>query len=191
MTYAVSGAFRVRPPVSGAAYDAINDMISCYFSRSGHAGADQADVQVRIPTALKKRLRIIQDAISEVSMHLPSGFAIGLNRQFANMMDEDAWEGEDELTSPVALNAFILLLRETRTMRRPGIGTNGRGSVTAAWTVGENRLTAECLPTGKVSLIVSRRTENGEIERAAFSPMRPERVREILGPFKPEVWFDG
>lgn len=191
MTYIVNGAFGGSPVVSGAAYDVINEMISRSFGRSGHAVADQVDVQVRIPTKLEKRLRFVQDTISEVSMHLPKGFANGLNRQFANMMDEEAWEVDDELVSPEALKAFILLLRKTGTMRRPGIGTNGRGSITAAWTVGVNRLTAECLATGRVSLIVSRCGDNGETERAAFGPVRPERVREVLAPFKPEVWFDG
>jgi hypothetical protein len=187
MTYAYGNAFEGRPLVSGGAYDVINR----FFGRLGHVGVDHFDVQVRIPSALEKRLRFVQDRISEVSMHLPKGFANGLNRQFANMMDEEAWEAEDELISPDALDAFIFLLRNTGTMRRPGIGTDGLGSLTAAWTDGENRLTAECLPTGKISVIVSRRDKNGEIERAAFGPMRPDRVRAILEPFKPEVWFDG
>lgn len=192
MTYVSTGDFPRGPLVSGRAYDRINR----FFGLLGQVGgAGQIETQESPASShlspLEERLRFIQDTISEISMHLPQGFAAGLNRQFANLMDEDAWEDEDELISPHALAAFILALLYTKTNRRPGIGTNGRGSITASWTEGDNRLTIECLPTERVRLILSRRGDDGEIERAAFDPMRPERVSDVLVPFHPEVWFDG
>lgn len=137
-----------------------------------------------------ERLRLIQDAISDVSMHLPSGFARGLNRQFANLMDEDAWEHTDELISLEALSAFLVTLVRTNTTKRPGIGTNGIGSVTAAWTEGQNRLTIEFLPCGRASVIVTRFLQTDEPVRSAFAPMRPDLICTMLAPFAPEVWFD-
>lgn len=176
----------------GRAYDIINGGVA-WLKQAGGATRIEALDTTTSPdlSPLETRLRSVQETISDVSMHLPKGFAPGLNRQFANMMDEDAWEDEDELVSPAALTAFIQTLIQTGTKRRPGIGTNGRGSVTASWSAGDNRLIMECLPTGKVSMVLSRRMDSGEIERASFNPTRPERVRDVLAPFDPEVWFDG
>lgn len=174
------------------AYDEINHLWG-QFGRVVSASRGETQDSRSSPdlSPLEKRLKFVQDAISKVSMHLPPGFAVGLNRQFANMMDDDAWEDDDELVSPVALKTFIQTLIHTDTKRRPGIGTNGRGSVTAFWTEGDNRLTIECLPTGKVTMVLSRRLEDGGIERAAFDATVPQRVRAILAPYDPEVWFDG
>ena len=177
--------------IEGRAHEKINR----FFRLLGRVGgADQIEAGDFSSTphlnALEERLRLVQDRISEISMHLPTGFAAGLNRQFANLMDDDAWEDDDELVSPEAVTAFILTLLSTRTKRRPGIGTNGRGSITGSWTNGDNRLTIECLPNERVRLILSRRRDNGDVERAAFEEMRPERIRAVLAPFNPEVWFD-
>lgn len=192
MTYVDMGGFLRGPLDSGQAYDTINRFFGLLGQVGGAASiVSQTDSTSAHRTPLEERLRLIQETISDVSMHLPNGFANGLNRQFANLMDDDAWEDDDELISPSALTAFIMMLLCTGTKRRPGIGTNGRGSITASWTEGTNRLTVECLPTRSVSLVLSRRADSGEIERAAFGPMRPERVRDILAPFDPEVWFDG
>ncbi|MFD1342613.1 hypothetical protein [Litorisediminicola beolgyonensis] len=192
MTFIDMGVFPRGPLVSGRAYDRINH----FFGLLGQVGgADRIETQ-DAPTSstrspLEERLRFVQDTISEVSMHLPSGFAAGLNKQFANLMDEDAWEDNDELINPEALTAFFMLLICSGTGRRPGIGTNGRGSITASWTAAGNRLTVECLPSGRVSLVLSRQQGDGEVERAAFGHIKPQRVREVLAPFEPEVWLDG
>ena len=191
MTDVDIGNFPREPLISGRAYDKINH----FFGLLGQVGrAVQIEADDFSSTShldpLKERLRLVHVRISEISMHLPKGFAAGLNRQFANLMDDDAWEDDDELVSPEAVTAFILTLLSTRTKRRPGIGTNGRGSITGSWTNGDNRLTIECLPNERVRLILSRRRDNGDVERAAFEEMRPERIRAVLAPFNPEVWFD-
>lgn len=191
MTYVDTANFPRGPLVAGRAYDRINS----FFGRLGQAvGSENLDTDIALASAkrnpVEDRLRLIQETISEISMHLPSGFALGLNRQFANLMDVDAWEDDDELISPEALSAFLLTLVHTQAKRRPGIGTNGRGSVTAAWTDDGNRLTVECLPSGKASLVLTRIAGGGEVERAAFGPIRPQRICRVLVPFDPEVWFD-
>ena len=191
MTYVDIGILPRGPLESGRAYDNINHYFG-WLGRAASASRGEAQDSRSSPdlSPLEKRLRFVQDAISKVSMHLPPGFAVGLNRQFANMMDDDAWEDADDLVSPDALTAFIQTVIHTRTKRRPGIGTNGRGSVTASWSVGDNRLIIECLPSGKVSMVMSRRLDNGEIERAAFDGTPPEQVRNRLTSYHPEVWFD-
>ena len=190
MIYADAGSFQNVQLEPGRAIDKINS----FFGRRRADRVDYPDAREARTTSrrspLEERLRDVQKTISSISMHLPKGFVAGLNRQFANLMADDAWEDDDELVSPVALKAFLLTLVNTQTQRRPGIGSNGHGSITAAWTVGGNRLTIEFLPSGQASLVLSRLGDSGEVERAAFGPIRPARIREVLAPYRPEVWFD-
>jgi len=192
MTYLEVAALTNRPLVAGHAFDKINRFFESFARGRGSdsiEGASYSTLPLLNPR--EDTLRILQDSISNISMHLPAGFARGLNRQFANMMDEDAWQEEDELIGSQALNAFTQLLVGTKTRKRPGIGTNGRGSITASWSVGRNRLVVECLPSEQISMVLCRETDNGEIERAAYGPINPRRALEILTPFNPGVWFDG
>ena len=191
MTYVDAGSFSKSLLVPGQAYDKVIRLVGL-LGRAGGTDNRSLPSQRHLSqrNLVEDRLRYVQETVSKISMHLPHGFATGLNRQFANLMDSDAWEDDDELVSPGALTAFLNTLLYTKTLRRPGIGSNGRGSITASWTEGANRLTIECLPSGLASLVLSRSGKNGEVERAAFSPIRPERVREVLAPFGPEVWFD-
>ena len=195
MTYVSMGGFPKGSLVverAGDAFDRINHFFGLLGQVGGAASLDyNEDAASAQRTPIEECLREIQETISNVSMHLPEGFAGGLNRQFANLLDDDAWEEEDELITPTALRSFILLLIVTSTKRRPGIGTNGEGSITASWSNGENRLVVECLSCGKISAILARRMGNDEMERAAFGPMQTERLPHIIAPFSPEVWFDG
>ncbi len=193
MIYADAGSFSGELLIAGRAYDMISQIFGP-LKRVGRSEASSSSrrrpVEERLKYVVEERLNDVQDTVSKFSMHLPQDFAIGLNRQFANLMDDDAWEADDELISLNALTGFLMTLLYTNTCRRPGIGTNGRGSITASWTEGENRLTVECMPSEKVTLVLSRVRDSGEVERAAFGPIRPERIREVLAPFGPEVWFD-
>lgn len=139
-------------------------------------------------TPRERRLEEIQLVISSISMHLPKGFAVGLNGQFANMMAEDTWEDDDALPSILSLKAFLLTLISTHATQRPGIGTNGRGSITAVWRNGENRLTIDCLPSGNTRWVLTRVNANGVVERAA-AECQPHRLSEVLNAYGPEVWF--
>lgn len=192
MTYFDTGGFpHGSPLVAGQAFERINQFFGCLGKTRQFECLDADDAIARSQRSPQEgSLKMIQDAISDVSMHLPQDFASGLNRQFANLMDEDAWEEEDELISVDALTAFLLTLLHTRTNRRPGIGTNGRGSVTASWRADDSRLIVECLPTRDTSVLLTRIGDDGKTERAAFRSIRPDRLLAVLAPFNPEVWFD-
>ncbi len=114
-------------------------------------------------TPREMRLDEIQRIISDHSSLLPKGFAAGLNEQFAAMMADDAWDDDDELPSLTALRAFVsaliewpmepgqaTALRSLAVIPAPGIGTNGRGSITAYYRVGGVRHTYDFLPSGRV-----------------------------------------
>lgn len=192
MTYVDVSAFSRGPLVAGQAVDVINRIFGSLGQVRGADSIEGAGYSTLSGLrAQEKNLREVQDSISKISMHLPKGFASGLNRQFANLFDEDAWEEEDELIGHKAASAFSQFLIATGTNTRPGIGTDGRGSITASWSAGKNRLIVECLPTGKVSLIVSRDGQKGEIERIASGPLNLERATKMLNSFDPGVWFDG
>ena len=178
MTYIDTTGFPREPLVPGRAHHAINR----FFGLLGQVGG--AATVARTATHASPQ-------IAEVAMHLPTGVARGLNRQFANLLDDEAWEDEDEFISLHSLTAFIMVLVSASPARRPGIGTNGKGSITASWTRGVNRLTVECLPSGRLNVMMSRQVDGDEPERAAFTSIRPSRLPEIVQPFGPEIWFDG
>lgn len=192
MTFVDTSNLTRKPLVAGGAFDRINS----FFGRLGHAAVGQEYLDIEAAPAassaspVEQQLSIIQDTISDVSMHLPNGFAPGLNRQFANLMDEDAWEDDDELIGLEALSTLLMAIIHTKTSKRPSIGTNGRGSITAAWANGENRLMIECLPSGKAAGVLSRRMGD-DLERTAFDPVRTDRLPIVLAAYEPGVWFDG
>ena len=191
MSYVDNAHFRLSSPlIPGKAYDAIN------FSLGHLKGANstkfndfECDLTTSDRTPREQRLAEIQRAISGVSMHLPNGFAVGLNRQFANLFADDAWEDEDELPQLSTVKTFIDVLFRTDTALRPGIGTNGRGSISAFWIFGGNRLTIECQPNYKTTWVTTRVSDKGEVERAA-GECSTTRLLDILCPFNPGIWFD-
>lgn len=193
------GAERFQRPVkSGFDHRMLADTIASLFSRNvTHLMNGVARIAVEDhftrpqQTPREQRLDEIHTLVSRASMHLPKGqddFAVGLRRQFSTMLSAEAWEDLDELPSVEALETFLRVLLSTGAKSRPGLGTNGRGSVTAFWRRGENRLTVDCLPTGSVRWVLSRLNDKGELERAA-AECQPDRLIEVLSAFKPEVWF--
>jgi hypothetical protein len=190
MTYVDNGHFAQGSLlVRGGAYDMMNRLIESLqkVGRAPHAEFDRQHASSQ-RTSPEQRLVDFQSGISDVSMHLPTGFATGLNRQFANMFDDDAWEAGDDLPILDALNTFLTMLLHVKTQKRPGIGTNGRGSITAFWKEGDNRLTVECYAEGLTKWVLTRMRENGDPERAA-AECKAARLLICLQPYEPEVWF--
>jgi hypothetical protein len=190
MTFVDNGHFRYDGPrFSDAMYDVVNSWIvrPPRTIRGEQITAQQVSASYH-RTSPEQRLVDFQSAISDVSMHLPTGFATGLNRQFANMFDDDAWEAGDDLPTLNALNTFLTVLRHLCTQKRPGIGTNGRGSITAFWKEGDNRLTVECYAEGLTKWVLTRIRENGHTERAA-GDCKAARLPICLQPYEPGVWF--
>lgn len=193
MTYVEASHFgQVALPTNGVAswaYTVANNVsrrLTTFTQGSGIALEDNCTLSEQ--TLRQKRLQDIQIMVSGASRHLPKGFSSGLNSQFANMLADDAWEDSDELPSLRSVKALLLTLITTGAQLRPGIGTNGRGSITAFWREGENRLTIDCLPSGNTRWVLTRVNATGEIERAA-AECQPERLREVLDAYRPEVWF--
>lgn len=81
MTFVDTANIPRRPLVAGRAYDRINS----FFGRLERAvGSEYLDADAQPAAAARSpvedRLSLIQETISDISMHLPAGFALGLNR---------------------------------------------------------------------------------------------------------------
>ena len=173
----------------GNVYQKMNEIVGSLTAigrrEYGYANTDRIINEL---SETESRLRQIQTSISQVSMHLPTGFSALLSRQFADMLDEDAWEDEDEIPSDAAISNFLRVLMLTSASKCPSIGTNGKGSITAAWINGESRLIVECLLNDNVSWVLTRSYDDRNPESAA-AECPSNRLPAVLAPYGPEVWF--
>ena len=126
-------------------------------------------------------------ALSEVSMHLGRDWVHGLFRQIDSLLDLEEWEPDDPVPGRASARTFIRLLLRVHAVRRPGMGASSRGTLIAAWTVGANRLTIDCLPDDKVRWVLTR-SANGVLERAA-GDCHVSRICAVLEPYDPDIWF--
>jgi hypothetical protein len=122
-----------------------------------------------------------------VAMHLDREWRARLFRQFDSLLAIEDWEQSD---LPPSLDSYSTLLRMLtlfRPWRRPGLGATHDGHLIATWTVGEDRLTIECLPKDIVRWHLSVLID-GERERAAAdTPL--QRLSQVLQPYDPNRWF--
>lgn len=126
--------------------------------------------------------------VSRVSMHLGIPWLQKLFAQIDSLLDVDEWDTSDPIPNSETARTFIRLLLAMKVSRKPGLGVSNSGNLVAAWTSGPNRLTVECLPHDRVRWILAREID-GEIGRAAGDD-KIERLRNILDPYDPIVWFE-
>jgi hypothetical protein len=150
--------------------------------------ADRPEAGFELETALRQSGASFKVLVSRVSMHLGLPWLQKLFSQIDSLLDIEEWDPRDPVPAPETARTFVRLLLLLRVNRKPGIGVSNSGNLIAAWTSGPNRLTVECLPGDRVRWIVSR-VVDGEIERAAGDG-RIDRLRELLEPYQPAVWFD-
>lgn len=127
-------------------------------------------------------------AVSRVSMHLPTGWRDRIFSQIDSLLDPEEWDFFDTLPTEDCFNTFLRLLLILKPTRLPGIGIANDGILVAAWTVGVNRLTIQCLENDSIKLALARFDDN-HIERAAIDTYI-DRVAEILRPYRPDIWFE-
>jgi hypothetical protein len=140
-------------------------------------------------SALERKLERFQRKLSDMSMHLPYGFSLGLGRQFSRMLSDNAWDDEDPLPSDDCVDTLIHLLIATGTNTRPGVGTDGRGSVSAYWHSEEGRLTIDFMPDLSIRILVSRTADGGDVVRGVLR-CKANQVMQFLRPYGSEIWFD-
>jgi hypothetical protein len=140
-------------------------------------------------SALEGTLDRFQQRLSDMSRYMPDGFALGISKQFSQMLDEDAWEDVDAVPESQSLDTLIQVLIATSSQRRPGIGTDGLGSISAYWDAENGRLTIDCLPDLSVKVLFSRRQNDGNVARGSFR-CKANMVSAGLAAWNPGIWFD-
>lgn len=148
----------------------------------------ESDSGSALEAALRDSRASFKVLVSRVSMHLGISWLQKLFTQIDSLLDVEEWDTSDPVPSAETARTFIRLLLAMRVSRKPGLGVSNSGNLVAAWTTGPNRLTVECLPHDRVRWVLARMIE-GEMERAAGDG-KIERLREILTPFDPAVWFE-
>jgi hypothetical protein len=138
--------------------------------------------------ALRNSQSSFKILISQVSMHLGLEWLQKLFSQIDSLLDIEEWDENDPVPALETARTFIRLLLVLKVNRKPGIGISNSGNLIAAWTTEPNRLTVECLPNDRVRWIVSH-VNGGEIERAVGDG-RIDRLRDLLQPYEPSVWFE-
>jgi hypothetical protein len=123
-----------------------------------------------------------------VAMHLDRDWRTRLFKQLDSLLDSESWERDDLPPKFASFSTFLRLLTLLRPQRRPGMGATHDGNLIATWTVGNDRLTVECLAGDTVRWHLSALID-GEVERAAALTPLP-RLAAVLRPYSPARWFD-
>ena len=122
-----------------------------------------------------------------VAMHLDRDWRLRLFGQLDSLLALEDWPADDPPPSMDSFSTFLRMLTLLRPQRRPGLGASSDGHLIATWTVGDDRLTIECLPKDIVRWHLAV-TIDDERERAAAETPLP-RLGAVLGVWDPTRWF--
>jgi hypothetical protein len=189
-----AGQFISIPAAAGTDAAWINQATTRAFSVSHLASPSairQRPIFSQPPASLEEQLynarATCKIRTAAVAMHLDREWRMCFFAQVDSLLSFDDWDKAD---LPISDGSFMTLLRMLlliRAKRRPGLGASGDGHVIAMWTVGNDRLTIECLPADVVRWIVLREID-GARESAAGQTALP-RLLEVLQPYVPQRWF--
>jgi hypothetical protein len=124
---------------------------------------------------------------SSVAMYLDEQWRRRFFDQLDSLLDEESWDRDDK---PPSLESFTTLLRMLLMFapaRRPGLGATSDGALVAAWTVGADRLTIQCLRNDRVKWVLSCELDGARESAAGNSSL--SNLRQILSPYRPDRWF--
>jgi hypothetical protein len=124
---------------------------------------------------------------SQVAMHLDRDWRSKLFGQLDSLLDAQDWEPLDRPPSIESFATFLRMLIFLRPARRPGLGATAKGELIATWTVGDDRLTIECMPHDLVRWTISVSINDDRERAAGITPV--SRLPEVLSPYGPDRWF--
>jgi len=146
------------------------------------------------PVQAKSTAERLYDSLAEakqltaqVAMHLDSDLRRRLFAQLDDLLNLDDWHDDDTPLTGSSFSTFLRMILFVNPDRRPGLGLSNHGNLVAAWTVGGDRLTIECLPKDTVRWSLSCEID-GDRERAA-GETQVVRLPDVLNSFKPQRWF--
>ncbi|MGO9485156.1 MAG: hypothetical protein ACLPX9_11315 [Rhodomicrobium sp.] len=120
-------------------------------------------------------------------MHLPVDWRTRLFRQVDSLLSLDDWDKSDTPISEASFATLLRMVLHIQAKRRPGLGATSDGHVIAMWTVGNDRLTIECLPADEIRWVVVCETNNDRESAAGQTVLA--RLPDVLKPYAPERWF--
>lgn len=135
------------------------------------------------------QLVALKVSTSSLAMHLDGAWRRGLFGQLDHLLDPEDWDFSDTLPTTESFKTFLRLMISLGHVRRPSLGSTATGDIIAAWIVGKDRLTLECLPEDHVRWIIST-TLSGEATSAA-GRTKIHLLEPLLEPYNPRTWFDG
>jgi hypothetical protein len=122
-----------------------------------------------------------------IAMHIDREWRDRLFKQLDSLLSAEDWQSEDPTPTLASFSTFIRMLLFLKPERRPGLGATNNGHLIAAWTVGNDRLTMECLPNDFVRWHLSAMIDGDREKAAAESPI--QRLSAVLAPYTPSRWF--
>jgi hypothetical protein len=145
------------------------------------------------PMRAGKELRLfnasaaLKIAASEVSMHLPKEWRKQLFEKIDDLHEPDDWEDSDRLADVASFKTFLRTVLQQGPMKRMSLGISDDGQILAGWKRDKDSLSLAFLADDRIRWSVVRHID-GEIESAAGTTTLG-RLREVLRPYNPEVWF--
>lgn len=124
---------------------------------------------------------------ASVAMHLGPEERTRFFGKLDLLMDGEEWEDSDPLPTLATFSTLLRLLLTLRPRVGPSIGLTYDGHLVAAWQVGPNRLTIECLPNDGIKWAVVK-VAGEELETAAGAT-KLEHLRRVVEPYDLSTWI--
>lgn len=124
---------------------------------------------------------------SQVAMHMENEWRQRLFGQLDRLHAPDEWDDDDIPVERSSFSTFLKAIFDLRPAIRPGLGLSNNGSLIAAWTAGNNRLTLQFMPNDRVKWVISRYLD-GELDQVA-GDTSVHRLAEALSLYNPDQWF--
>jgi hypothetical protein len=125
--------------------------------------------------------------VAAVAMHLDKEWRDRLFAQVDSLLDADEWDEGDGPVVEASFMTFLRMILLLQAKRRPGLGATSEGNVIAAWSVGKDRLTIECLPIDQIRWVLVRYLDDERESAAGQTDVL--RLPEVLRPYDPKRWF--
>lgn len=147
----------------------------------------QADPSATLQERLFNSRASCKIRMADVAMHIERDWRNGFFAQVDNLLDLENWDEEDEPISAASFETLIRMILFVKPKRRPGLGATGEGNVIAAWTVGNDRLTIECMPDDEIRWVLLHYID-GDREIASGQTALP-RLADVIQPYDPKKYW--
>lgn len=140
-----------------------------------------------IEEALYNSRAALKLQVAAIAMHLNKEWRNRLFAQVDSLLDADEWDDRDEPVVWASFTTFLRMILLLKAKRGPGIGATSEGNIIAAWSVGRDRLTVECLPMDQIRWVLVRYLDDKRESAAGQTDLL--RLFEVLHPYNHKDWF--